>query len=216
MNKSFPIHTGRHPRLLPLRLAMAGLFLVASLLFTGCATNELPPATADAHAEMISLREGDSVNIAFPSAANMNTTQQIRRDGKISLPIVGDVEAAGLTPDKLRDKLADLYATQITSSKDITVTLASSTFPVFVNGAVLHPGKVLSDHPLTVLDAIMEAGGPDFSSANLKGVKVIRNVKGVMKTTRVNVQAILDGAAVTPLYVEPNDIVFVPQRFVWY
>jgi polysaccharide export outer membrane protein len=217
MNIKSPVHTGRHPRHLSLRIALAGLFL--SLLFTGCATNQIPADAAgkdQSHAELISLREGDSLSIAFPTSPNLNTTQQIRRDGKISLPLVGDVDAAGMTIDKLHDKLVDLYATQVSSSKDLTVSLASSAFPVFVNGAVLHPGKVLSDHPLTVLDAIMEAGGPDFSTANLKSVKVIRNVNGVMKNTRINVQAIFDGKVVTPYYLEPQDIVFVPQRFVWY
>jgi len=60
------------------------------------------------------------------------------------------VDAAGLTPDALQKKLIDLYAPQI-SSKEVTVAVQSSAFPVFVNGSVVHPGKILSDHPITAL-----------------------------------------------------------------
>jgi polysaccharide export outer membrane protein len=194
---------------------MAGLLMAAALAFTGCATNQstLPAAAADkGQNEMVILREGDSVKISFPSSPNLDTTQQIRRDGKINLTLVGEVDAKGLTPDALQKKLIDLYAPQI-SSKEISVSVASSTFPVFVNGQVIHPGKVLSDHPLTALEAIMEAGGYDANTANLKAVKVIRNENGKLKNYRVNLQDILDGKSDQPFYLQPNDIVVVPERF---
>ena len=189
--------------------------MAAALAFTGCATNQstLPVVAADkGQNEMVILREGDSVKISFPGSPNLDTTQQIRRDGKISLSLVGEVDAKGLTPDALQKKLIDLYAPQI-SSKEIYVSVASSTFPVFVNGAVIHPGKVLSDHPLTALEAIMEAGGYDPNTANLKAVKVIRNESGKLKNYQVNLKDILDGKSDQPFYLQPNDIVVVPERF---
>ncbi len=215
MNKTNLIHNGRFS----LRIAnlVAGLILAAPMLFTGCASNQVPPSalTKDQHSEMIILREGDSLKITFPGSPNLDSTQQIRRDGKILMPLIGEVAAAGMTPDQLRTNLVDRYSTQITS-KEINVYVQSSSFPVYVNGAVVHPGKILSDHPITVLEAIMEAGGPDFSTANLHSVKVIRNVNGVMKTTKVNVQSILDGKAVAPYYLQPQDIVYISERFEWY
>jgi polysaccharide export outer membrane protein len=194
---------------------MAGLLMAAALAFTGCATNQstLPAGAADkGHTETVILREGDSVKISFPSSPNLDTTQQIRRDGKISLSLVGEVDAKGLTPDELQKKLIDLYAPQI-ASKEINVSVASSTFPVFVNGQVIHPGKVLSDHPLTALEAIMEAGGYDANTANLKAVKVIRNENGKLKNYTVNLKDVLDGKSDQPFYLQPNDIVVVPERF---
>ena len=138
--------------------------------------------------------------------------QQIRRDGKITLPLVGEVEAVGLTPDGLKQKVVELYGTQI-ASKEVNVSLQTSTFPVFVNGSVIHPGKILSDHPITALEAVMEAGGFDYNTANLKNVKVIRNEKGSLKNYRLNLKAILDGKSDQPFYLKPGDIVFVPERF---
>ena len=190
------------------------LLLVVGLVVSGCATNQKASLAAGSksHSETIILREGDSLKISFPGSPNLDTTQQIRRDGKISLSLVGEVDAVGLTPDALQKKLIELYAPQI-SSKEITVAIQTSTFPVYVNGSVIHPGKILSDHPITVLEAVMEAGGFDYNTANLKSVKVIRNENGVMKNYPVNLKAILDGKSEKPFYLQPSDIVFVPERF---
>jgi polysaccharide export outer membrane protein len=198
-------------------MTLAGLAFITLLAFTGCTTEQMPePALQGTpektHTEVVSLREGDILKISFPGSASLDTTQQIRRDGKITLQLVGDVEAAGLTPDELQQQLVKLYSSQITT-KQITVVLQSSAFPVFVTGAIIHPGKVLSDHPLTALEAVMEAGGPDYATSNLRAVKVIRNNKGVMENYILNLKAVLQGTETKPFYLKPGDIVYVPERF---
>ena len=194
------------------------LLLAALLGFTGCATNKggskSMPAE-QAHSETIILREGDSLKISFPGSPNLDSTQQIRRDGKIVMPLVGELQAAGLTPDGLRESLVKLYSNQI-ASKEINVLVQSSSFPVFVSGAVIHPGKILSDHPITALEAVMEAGGFDYSTADTKDVKVIRNENGRMKNYHVNLQRILDGKEDKPFYMKPQDIIYVPERFQFF
>jgi polysaccharide export outer membrane protein len=187
--------------------------LAAALCAGGCATSQVDTgAEGKNHAEMLLLREGDVVKIAFPGSPNLDTTQQIRRDGKIVLPLVGEVPAAGKSPDELQKKLADLFEPQI-ASRQVTVSLQTSAFPVFVNGAVVHPGKIMSDHPITALEAVMEAGGFDTLTANTKAVKIIRNEAGVMKNYKLNLQEVLDGKNDRPFYLKPGDIVFVPERF---
>jgi protein involved in polysaccharide export with SLBB domain len=114
--------------------------------------------------------------------------------------------------DQLQDTLVKLYAPQI-GSKDVTVELESSSFPVFVTGAVVRPGKVLSDHPMTALEAIMESGGFDYASANTRAVRIIRNENGVMKHFTINLQRVLDGKDSTPFYLQTDDIIYVPERF---
>jgi polysaccharide export outer membrane protein len=198
-------------------LKLSALALVAVLAFTGCTTAQMPDSAVQAapektHTEVVTLREGDVLRITFPGSANLDSVQPIRRDGKITLQLVGDVDAAGITPDELQQKLVKLYASQITS-KEITVVLQSSAFPVFVTGSVIHPGKVLSDHPITALEAVMEAGGPVYATANLKAVKVSRNSHGVMENYTLNLKAILEGKETKPFYLKPGDIVYVPERF---
>jgi protein involved in polysaccharide export with SLBB domain len=138
------------------------------------------------------LREGDVVKITFPGSPNLNSVQPIRSDGKISLQLVGEVQAAGLTPGNLQHKLMDLYAPQL-SQKELTVEVQSSSFPVYVTGTVLRPGKIVSDHPITALEAIMEAGGPDYTKANLKNVSVIRQEGNQTKIYRLNLKRVMDG-----------------------
>jgi protein involved in polysaccharide export with SLBB domain len=99
--------------------------------------------------------------------------------------------------------------------QEVTVSVQASTFPIYVTGAVLRPGKILSDRPLTALDAIMEAGGPDYTRANLKAVKIIRNVNGMMEHYKLNLDAVLKGEDSQTFYLKPYDIIYVPERFSW-
>lgn len=161
------------------------------------------------------LRQGDTVKVTFPGSPNLNQTEQIRLDGKISLPLVGDVQAAGQTPDELEQNLVKLYAPQLSSS-DVTVAIESSSFPVFVTGCVLSPGRVLSSEPLTALEAIMEAGGFDYARANLREIHVIRRENSSSQSYVLNLKSVLTGDEKNDFYLQPNDIVYVPEKFSWF
>src|ERR1700677_4829572 len=106
-------------------------------LISGCASDEwlspnFPQSTTSQSSktskgdqtEPLVLREGDVVNITFPGSAGLDTTQQIRRDGKIVIPLIGEVTAAGLTPVELQDDLIKKYAPQV-ATKQIIVTIQS-------------------------------------------------------------------------------------------
>jgi polysaccharide export outer membrane protein len=192
------------------------LLSCAVLAFSGCQTtppSHLPVSSAggETNTDAIVLRAGDAIKVAFPGSPNLDTAQPIRRDGKIVMPLVGEVEAAGLSPDALQTKLVNLYKSQISSS-EVLVTLESSSFPVYVTGAVVHSGKVNSDHPITALEAVMEAGGFDYNTANMKAVKVNRTENGVTKIYILNLKDALEVGKKKPFYLKPNDILFVPQR----
>ena len=179
----------------------------------------LPPSVSSAESakspEVLVLREGDDLRIAFPGAPNLDTIQKVRPDGRITLAIVGEVVASGLTPSDLEKKLLELYSTQLVS-KEVSVTVISSTFTVYVSGAVLRPGKVIADHPLSVLEAIMEAGGFDEAKADLQSVRIVRTEDGVTKNYVVNLKAILEGTQTNTGYLKRSDIVRVPEKFSWF
>lgn len=155
------------------------------------------------------------LKISFPANANLNTTQPIRRDGMISMPLIGEVKAVGKTPAELEKDLVDLYSTQLLS-KEVMVEVQSSSFPVYVSGSVLRPGKVMSDHPITALEAVMEAGGYDNTKANLKGVTIIRHEGSSTRNYIVNLKRVVDGKSSESFYLKPGDIVIVPERFSWF
>jgi polysaccharide biosynthesis/export protein len=161
------------------------------------------------------LKEGDVLNISFPGSSSLDTSQQIRTDGKIVLPLIGEVTAAGKTPDDLQSELLKLYQPQV-ATKQIIVTVQSFTFTVYVVGAVLRPGTVTVDHPLSALEAIMEAGGFDYTKANPRTVVVVRQLKDRTVRYRLNLKKALAGSQGGPFLLEPFDIIYVPERFTWF
>jgi polysaccharide export outer membrane protein len=200
------------------RAALGALAFAAMAVFTGC---EAPPAVPsgmeEQHAEL-TLREGDVVRITFPGAPNLDVAAQpIRRDGKITLPIVGEITAVGLTPIALQDQLVKLLADQL-QSKEVVVTVESSSFSVFVDGRVLRPGKIVADHPITILEAVMEAGGFDYSKADTEKVLVIRHKTGAKGYDyfTLDLKQVLDGKKADLFYLAPGDVVHVPEKFSWY
>ena len=165
--------------------------------------------------EAITLREGDVLKISFPGSPNLNKTATIRRDGMISLDLVGEVKAAGKTPADFEKELLDLYSTQLVS-KQVTVEVQSSSFPVYISGSVLRPGRIVSDHPITALEAIMEAGGFDYVKADLKQVQVTRREAGGTRKYILNLKREMDGKGGEPFYLKPADIIYVPEKFNWF
>jgi polysaccharide biosynthesis/export protein len=199
----------------------SALLFTALFVLAGCKTDQFvepqqKTVSDQPHLDTIILREGDVVRIAIPDSPNLDTTQSIRRDGRITLPLVGDVVAVGITADQLQQNLIKLYSSQI-SSKELTVTVVSSSIPVFVNGAVMHPGKVLFDHPIMPLEAIMEAGGFDVIKADMKDVKVMRyNKEGRVETYHFNLKDLMKGKKIESFYLKPFDIITVPEKFNWF
>ena len=199
-------------------LTLAVMLSLTALLLTGCGTMPAPPPSSakmqmdKIHTESLILRAGDVLKVDFPGSPNLDTTQPIRRDGKLNLPLIGETDAAGMSPSAFQDKLVQAYATQL-STKEVTVQVQSSSFPVYVTGAVMHPGKVLSDHPMTALNAVMESGGFNYDTANMRKVNVVREENGVMQHFVINLEAYLKGTETRPFYLKPDDIVYVPERF---
>jgi polysaccharide export outer membrane protein len=167
-------------------------------------------------AEELTIAAGDNLRISFPASPNLDTAQQVRSDGRINLPMVGEVIASGKTPVALEKELITLYAPQLVS-KEITVNLVSSAFVVFVSGAVQSPGKIVSDRPLSALEAIMEAGGFDMTKANMTAVVVVRQVAGRTKQFTLDLKQVFEGRQDTEtFYLKKSDIVHVPEKFTWF
>lgn len=169
----------------------------------------LPPEVQRPYARA-ELREGDVIRITFPGAPSLNSTQQVRQDGKITLDQVGEITVAGMTPAALEAEILRLYDQRLVT-KQVMVTVESATYPVYVSGAVLRPGKILANRPLTIVEAIMEAGGFDENRAKSSAVVVTRDVDGVTKSYQLDVKAMIRGKSTTRFYVRPNDVIYVPS-----
>lgn len=207
--------SGPARQLLLAGLGVIGLAFLAAT--TGCQAPVVttPVAQANGQPEVQTIREGDVLKISFPGAPNLDTAPQVRRDGRISLPMVGEVLAAGMTPSALEQELAKLYSSQLVS-KEVNVAVVSSSFAIYVNGAVIRPGKFLSDHPISALEAVMEAGGFDMAKADMRAVVVIRQEAGQTKNYTLDLKLVLEGKQNQPFFLKPSDIVFVPEKFTWF
>jgi polysaccharide export outer membrane protein len=188
------------------------IFAFVFLLCTGCGGTK----TAQ-HPELVPktpsfLTSGDVVKVTFPGAPELNQTQKISTDGTLSLPLVGEVHAAGKTPGQLQSELAALYKPQL-QDNEVLVTVESRALPVVVSGAVQHPGKIVFERPATILEAIMEAGG--FTpEADLKKVSVIRIVKGEHQAQIFDLRPVLHGLPTPAIYVSSGDVIYVPERLL--
>jgi polysaccharide export outer membrane protein len=184
------------------------------VLWTGCETTPplapLPPEVQRPYSS-VELREGDVVRITFPGAPSLNTAQQVRRDGKITLDQAGELDVAGKTPAQVEAEILKLYENRLVT-KQVVVTVESSAFPVYVSGAVLRPGKIMVTQAISIVEAIMEAGGFDENRAKGNAVVVTRMVNGVPKSYRLDVRAMITGRSATRFYLQPNDVIYVPSR----
>src|SRR5881398_2604149 len=177
----------------------------------GCQT-EVNSTTLSGQAEVpkhVILASGDVVKLTFSSAPELNQSQKVRVDGKLSLPLIGEVDAAGKTVGQLQSDLIQLYKSQL-KTPEVTVSLETSVTTVVVSGAVSKPGKIVFERPTTVFQAIMEAGGPN-EFGTLKHVRLVRTVNGVQKSQVMNVHDTLIGQGTKPFYVRDGDVIYVPQ-----
>jgi polysaccharide export outer membrane protein len=165
--------------------------------------------------EEFTLQSGDTVKISFPGAPNLDTQQQIRSDGRITLPMLGEVVASSKTPVALEKELKEQFAPQLVS-KEVSVAVVAAPFAVFVSGAVQRPGKIVADHPISALEAIMEAGGFDNAKANMSAVVVIRQNGTSSQSFTLDLKQVLEGKKVEAFYLRRSDIVQVPEKFTWF
>jgi len=208
------LHGGRGGRLFgrsnSCQFAVRLCLLSLVIALCGCQSSpRLGPVEQVGTSTPVSLGPGDVVRISFTTAPELNQAQKIRADGKISLPQVGEVKAAGKTLGQFQSELMAIYRPQLTNT-DVLVTLDSGATEVYMSGSVRSPGKLVFDRPTTVLQAIMQAGGPN-QFGNLGKVRLIRIANGIQRTQMLDLRPTLAGETTRAYYVKNGDIISVPQ-----
>jgi polysaccharide biosynthesis/export protein len=169
-----------------------------------------PAAAAPAPiADEYRIGPGDKLRIEVYKDAQLSQSAQVRPDGKITLPLIGDLDANGATPLELRETIAKSLKEYITNPTVTVIVVEALASKVYVMGEVTHPGTMELHGPTTILQALAMAGGfKEF--ANTKDVKVLRpkNGNGV-ETLRFNYKDMLNGDA-KPFYLRSGDTVVVP------
>lgn len=194
------------------------LLLVTSL--SACGSTKPPPISADAPGKLVdSYRIGvdDSLQVSVWRNPELSVTVPVRPDGKISVPLVGDVQAGGRTPMQVADEVKKKLSVYV-REPNVTVIVTGLRSHEYLNrirvtGAVRQNRSLTYRQGMTVLDAVLEAGGPnDFASPN--STKLYRTVDGVPNVYDVELRDILEKGDLETNYVLlPGDVITIPERF---
>jgi polysaccharide export outer membrane protein len=177
---------------------------------TGSTTSPTPATAAAPVASDYRLAPGDKLRVEVYKDAQLSQSLQVRPDGKVTLPLLGDIPAVDLTPMQLRDRITSGLKEYITNPVVTVIVVEASPVMVHVMGEVATPGSIQMRGPMTVLQALAMAGGfKEF--ANTKDIRILRRPTGILKTSEsisFNYNEAVKGNA-QPIYLQPGDMVVV-------
>lgn len=208
----------RHQRLLGRRGRSLWTLIALSIGLTGCSTlasggvsstlpagsRVMPSASSSAYV----IGTEDVIQVSVWKHDALSQEQTVRTDGRIALKLVGEVPAAGMTLQTLRQLLTEKYRDFVPEA-EVSVSLKEmNSFRVYVLGRVSKPGEFRVQSQLTVLQALALAGG--FTPyADERKVRIVRRVGGQDVLVPFNFQAVMRGQA-GDLPLEPGDRILVP------
>jgi polysaccharide export outer membrane protein len=151
----------------------------------------------------------DVLHIAVWKESDLTATLPVRPDGKISLPLLNDVQAAGLTPMQLADSLTEKLKKYVASPRVTVVVSSINSKRIFMVGEVGHAGPLPMLPNMTVLQALSSAGMTQF--ANTKKIYVMRVQNGKQEKLPVNYRKLVKGEQMEQNYIlQPGDTIVVP------
>ncbi len=152
----------------------------------------------------------DVLTVSFWREKDMSTDVVVRPDGKITLPLINDVHAAGLTPDQLREKVLAEAARYIEDPTPTVVVKQINSRKVFITGEVNKGGPYVLTAPTTVLQLIAMAGGlQEF--AQKKDIMIVRMEGGRQLTFTFDYSSVVKRKKLQQnIFLKPGDTIVVP------
>ena len=191
-------------------LSFLTAFLVFAALMCGGCQSPLPPLpNPPGPHTAVRLSPGDVIKLSFAEESDLDQTQKIRRDGKVSLPFLGEVTAAGKRVIDFQHELVRRYQDDL-ENPEVLVTLENGPATVIISGFATYPGKITFERPTTVYQAIMQAGGvSDYGS--LSNIHLTRIINGVQRTETINLRPSIRGNPIYPEYVQDGDVIYISR-----
>src|ERR1039457_3418134 len=151
----------------------------------------------------------DMLRISVWKEPDLSETLPVRPDGKISMPLLNDIPAAGLTPLQLKDSITEKLKKFIADPRVTVVVTAMNSRRIFVTGEVTHTGPMPLLPDMTMLQALSQAGFTQF--ANLKGIYLLRTENGKQEKLPFNYKDVIKGNHPEQnIVLKPGDTVVVP------
>lgn len=198
------------------------LVMVVVVAMSGCASAppNLPPESKSSGPSILvksyKMAVGDQIQINVWKNPELSLSEPIRPDGKISMPLVGEVTAVGLTPEQLA-KSIEAKLTSYVKAPNVTIILTNLQGQSFlsrirVTGSVTRNMSMSYYQGMTVLDAVLEAGSVDVY-ANANDTKLHRRTDNGTVAYDIRLKDIMeDGDMRTNITLMPGDIITVPER----
>jgi polysaccharide export outer membrane protein len=140
---------------------------------------------------------------------DLTITLPVRPDGNISMPLLNDVPAAGLSPTQLAASITEKLKKYVADPRVTVIVTQINSQKVYVTGEVLHTGAIQLLPNMTVLQALADAGFTQF--ANTKGIYVLRDENGRQQKIPVNYKRLVKGQAIDQnIILKPGDTIVVP------
>jgi polysaccharide export outer membrane protein len=185
-------------------LAIAGWIPLAGHFGRADEASRIPPPEINEYR----LGPGDVIEVFVWKEADLTATAVVRPDGKISIPLINEVEASGKTAAELQEEISQRLRRFLTEPV-VSVILKEVNAPkVSVLGNVRKPDLYKITHKLTVLDAVALAGGFNEYARRDK-VIVIRNSATGAQKFKVNLERFIEKDAVEVFYLQQHDTVYV-------
>jgi polysaccharide biosynthesis/export protein len=166
-----------------------------------------PPAQATPPDYVIGA--DDTLHISVWKEPDMNVTLPVRPDGKISLPLLDDVQAAGMTPMQLGLSIKDKLKKYIADPRVTVMVTAMNSQRIYVLGEVTHTGTMALLPHMTMLQALSSAGFTQF--ANVKAIYLLRTQDGQQTKIRFNYKDAIKGRDTQQnIVLRPGDTIVVP------
>jgi polysaccharide biosynthesis/export protein len=197
----------------------------AACLVSGCGTVPADKVISPAQASEPAPSQGavykvgadDELDVKVWRNEDLSVKVPVRPDGKISVPLIGDVQAAGKAPEEIAGEIERKLAFYVLNPKVtvIVTALRSNEYlsRVRVTGAVEHPLSMPYRRGMTVLDIVLQAGGVNKFAAPDR-TKVYRKAGNVTEVIPIRLGKILDkGELSTNIQLRPGDVVTVPEGY---
>jgi polysaccharide biosynthesis/export protein len=172
----------------------------------GATTAQAPEASGDPD---YVIGADDTLRISVWKEPDLSEVLPVRPDGKISMPLLNDIPAAGLTPLQLKDSITEKLKKFIADPRVTVVVTAMNSRRIFVSGEVVHTGPMPLLPHMTMLQALSQAGFTQF--ANVKAIYLLRTENGKQEKLPFNYKDVVKGNHPEQnIVLKPGDTVVVP------
>lgn len=182
-------------------------FMLTMMALAGAAFAQDMPLSADGP-----IGPRDRVDIRVVQDPTLNTVATVSDDGRVTLPLLGKVDLAGMTPSQAEAQLKTLLEAKYITRADVSVQVIEyGNRPISVVGAVTHPGRINATANITLIQALTQAGG--LASGYGKSLYVLRTGRnGLTEQIAIDIEDLMvNGNPDLNLPLAPNDVVNVPM-----